>query len=114
MIWVALILLIVGVSLSAFFSGSETGFYRVNRVRLVMESMEGDRLYKYLLYMANNPQLFVATALVGNNIANYLTSLAIVLIAQEVFAPHSGLAEILAPIILAPILFGARSWQNVP
>ncbi|RMF36976.1 MAG: hemolysin protein, partial [Planctomycetota bacterium] len=29
---------IVGLALSAFFSGSETGFYRVARVRLLMHA----------------------------------------------------------------------------
>ncbi len=35
--WVIL-MFVVGVLLSAFFSGSETGFYRVTRVRLVLNA----------------------------------------------------------------------------
>jgi len=34
-------LLAIGMGLSAFFSGSETGFYRVTRVRLVMDAKSG-------------------------------------------------------------------------
>jgi len=33
----AAILFLIGVSLSAFFSGSETGLYRVSRTRLVLD-----------------------------------------------------------------------------
>ena len=45
----AVLLFIIGLSLSAFFSGSETGFYRVTRWRLVLESREGDAVARGLL-----------------------------------------------------------------
>jgi Mg2+/Co2+ transporter CorB len=99
------IMLLIGVLLSAFFSGSETGFYRVNRVRLVLDSRGGDLIARGLLYLTNNPSLFVATTLIGNNLANYVTSLAIVLITQEFFAPEAHVAELVAPIALSPLLF---------
>jgi len=102
---VAWVMLVVGVLLSAFFSGSETGFYRINRVRLVLDSRSGDLTARFLLYMTNNPSLFVATTLIGNNLANYVTSLAIVWIVQAFFAPHAQVAELVAPIALSPILF---------
>ncbi len=105
MVGLAIGLLIVGVLLSAFFSGCETGFYRASRFRFVMDGMEGDRFSKRLLSLTNNPQLFVATTLIGNNVANYLVSLAVVLIAGEWFADSSNWVELVAPIVLAPVLF---------
>ncbi|MCH2182254.1 MAG: CNNM domain-containing protein [Mariniblastus sp.] len=105
MIWVSVILLLAGVFLSAFFSGNETGFYRASRVRLVMDGLDGDSVSRYLLKFANNPTLFVATTLVGNNVANYLTSLAIVLLTRTLYVSDAGLAEMLAPILFAPFLF---------
>ena len=103
MIWIFLMLMI-GVFLSAFFSGSETGFYRVTKVRLVIKALGGDRVARGLLWLTNNPSLFVATTLIGNNVANYITSLAVVLAVQTLFGP-SGFAELAAPIVLAPALF---------
>ena len=100
---IALILLIIGAFLSAFFSGSETGFYRASRVRVVIDGLDGDRVSQYLLKLINNPTLFVATTLIGNNVANYLTSLAIVLLAKS--ATTSSAAEMLAPILMSPLLF---------
>ena len=105
MIGVSIVLLLAGVFLSAFFSGNETGFYRASRVRLVMDGLDGDWVSRYLLKFANNPTLFVATTLVGNNVANYLTSLAIVLLTRSVYLDDPGLAEMLAPILFAPFLF---------
>ena len=103
MILFSIVLLLCGIFLSAFFSGSETGFYRVSRFRLVLSSLDGDRISRFLLWLINNPSLFVATTLIGNNVANYLTSLAIVLFARNVST--SSLLEMVAPVLMSPLLF---------
>jgi putative hemolysin len=106
MTWVWIISLgLVGLFLSAFFSGSETGFYRATRLRLVLDAMGGDYVSRGLLWLTNHPSIFVATTLVGNNLANYLTSLAIVIGAQAVVNAPGHAAELLAPLALAPLLF---------
>lgn len=104
MIWMALGLGIFGLFLSAFFSGSETGFYRATRLRLVLDAMAGDRAARGLLFLTNHPALFVATALVGNTAANYLISLATVIGMGQVFPLVPKAAEIIASIVLAPIV----------
>ncbi len=99
----SIILLVLGIFLSAFFSGNETGFYRASRVRVVMAGLDGDRVSRWLLKLINNPTWFVATTLIGNNVANYLTSLSIVLLASTVST--SSAAEMLLPIMMSPLLF---------
>jgi len=103
MIWLAFGLGLFGLFLSAFFSGSETGFYRATRLRLVLDAMAGDRTARGLLFLTNHPALFVATALVGNSVANYMISLAAVIAMSEVFPLLKEPAEIIASIVLAPI-----------
>ena len=105
MIFLVLALFIVGVFLSGFFSGSETGFYRASRIRFLMDGLDGDTVSRRMLWLFNNPTLFVATTLVGNNVANYLVSLAIVLAVKLAFTSDSSTAEIVAPIVLSPFLF---------
>lgn len=94
-----------GLRLSAFFSGSETGFYRISFPRLSIEAQAGDRVARRLLWFARNPSAFVATTLVGNNLANYITtfaiSLGVLLIAGEVSDP----VEVAAAMLLSPIVF---------
>lgn len=102
---VAGLLLTAGIFLSAFFSGSETGFYRVTRVRLMLDALGGDWIGRGLLWLSDRPSVFVATTLVGNNLANSLASLAVVVGTQAVFASASYLPELLAPIALAPLVF---------
>ena len=103
MIWAIIVLLLLGLLLSAFFSGSETGFYRVTRVRLVLDGRDGDFVSRRLLWLTNNPSVFVATTLVGNNLANYLTSFAIVL-ASQLWYPAQN-AEVLVSILFTPVVF---------
>ena len=106
MIFAVMILLCAGIFLSAFFSGNETGFYRVSRLRLVIKALGGDQIARGLLWLANNPSLFVATTLVGNNLANYVTSLAIILLVQRLpVLGNSTALELLTPIVFAPLLF---------
>lgn len=94
-----------GLALSAFFSGTEIGFYRTSRIRLVLDAKGGDRIARLLVALGNRPVFFVATLLVGNNIANYLVSLSLV-IGTEVFlgTVHPWL-ELLIPMAFAPFLF---------
>ena len=105
MIWLALILLILGVGLSAFFSGSETGFYRASRVRIVMDALDGSWTSKFLLILTNRPPLFVATALIGNNLANYMTSMAVVIVAGILYPSGSAAVELIAPVLMSPFLY---------
>jgi CBS domain containing-hemolysin-like protein len=100
-----ILLFVAGVALSAFFSGSETGFYRVTRVRLLIDWLAGDWLARGLLWTTNHPSVFVATALVGNNLANYIASLAVVMGTQRVFTGGNHTAELLAPMLIAPVVF---------
>jgi len=94
----------VGLFHSGLFSGSETGFYRATRLRLVLDALGGSFVARGLLGLVNHPSMFIATTLVGNNMANYLTSLAIVL-GMRVLVGDVAAAELAAPLVLAPVLF---------
>lgn len=100
-----ILVFLVGLSLSAFFSGSETGFYRANRVRFALDARGGDLKSRMLLWLTNNPTLFVATTLIGNNLANYLTSLAAVLASHQLFGEGQFAADVLGPIVITPLVF---------
>ncbi len=101
--WLALVLGLLGLVLSGFFSGSETGFYRANRLRLLLDARAGQRVAQALWWLSNHPAVFVATTLVGNNVANYLVSLAVVLAVDVISGSKT--VELVAPVVLAPVLF---------
>lgn len=104
MIVVAIMLFLSGLVLSAFFSGSETGLYRVSRTRLVLDGLGGSTGARALIWLLNRPTIFVATALVGNNLANFLTSFAIVLGIGVLFV-DSSIAEMIGTILVTPLVF---------
>ena len=49
--------------------------------------------------------MFVATTLVGNNLANYATSLAVVMGTERLVPGGGMLATIIAPIVISPVVF---------
>ncbi len=104
-IFVASLLFFYGLKLSAFFSGSETGFYRVSTLQLTLEKQRGDAVASRLFYFVTHPERFVATTLVGNNVANYLTTLAIGLVVGALWKNSAGSAEIVATLLLTPAVF---------
>lgn len=100
----ASLLFLFGLVLSAFFSGSETGLYRVSRTRLVLDGLSGSRSAQAMIWLLNRPTIFIATALVGNNLANFLTSFAIVFAIGKLYG-DSSVAELVGPILMTPIVF---------
>lgn len=102
---IAVALLALGLFLSAFFSGSETGFYRVTRVRLLMDAKSGNLIAKSLLWLVARPTIVVATVLIGNNIANYLVSFGLVLASQSLFAESGSSLQTFLPVLATPFLF---------
>ncbi|TWU65153.1 MULTISPECIES: CNNM domain-containing protein [Crateriforma] len=101
---IAIGLFLIGLALSAFFSGSETGLYRVSRTRLVLDGLDGSWSARWIVWLLNHPAIFVATTLVGNNVANYLTSVAVVIAVQQWFTANPA-AELIGPMLMTPIVF---------
>ncbi len=102
---VAVVLFVIGCRLSAFFSGSETGFYRVNFLRLSIDAHTGDSVAARLMWFVQHPEYFVATTLVGNNIANYLTTLAIGLGASALLEAEGAAVDVVTTLLFAPVIF---------
>jgi putative hemolysin len=98
-------LLGIGLRLSAFFSGGETGFYRLSLPRVSIDAQAGDPVARRLLWYARHPARYVATTLVGNNLANYLVTFAISMGVMTVFGRVSELLDVISTLLLAPVIF---------
>jgi putative hemolysin len=75
------LLIIIIILLSAFFSGAEISFVSANRLRLEIKSRKNSLSSRYLNYFIRNPDTFLSTTLIGNNIVNvvYATLMALFL-----------------------------------
>ena len=105
LLFVGVMLFLAGIKLSAFFSGSETGFYRLSPLQLSIQAQNGDVHSRRLRFFISHPERFVATTLVGNNVANYLTTLAIGICTATIVTSSSGMTEIVATILMTPVIF---------
>ncbi|HYW36207.1 MAG TPA: hemolysin family protein [Balneolaceae bacterium] len=69
---IELIPIIITILLSGFFSGSEIAFVTANRLKLEIASRKDSWAGRVMQHFADNPETFLTTTLVGNNIVNVL------------------------------------------
>ena len=94
----------ITILLSGFFSGSEMAFVSANRFKLEIESRKNTTVGRSLAFFSENPENFLTTTLVGNNIVNvlYATLMAIFLV-EPVRSGYQAIFGILPSV--AMILF---------
>ncbi len=69
-----IVIIVVLIVFSAFFSATEMAFASVNKIRLKNAAENGDKRSAAVLKMAEKFDSFLSTVLVGNNIVNILAS----------------------------------------
>ncbi len=63
------LIIILSLLFSAFFSGMEIAFVSANRIHIELEKMQEGFFAKVLRWLTQKPSKFIATMLIGNNIA---------------------------------------------
>lgn len=95
----SLIIIIVSLLFSAFFSGMEIAFISANRIHIELEKKQEGLLAKVLAWLTEKPSKFIATMLIGNNIALVIYGLymgEVLLVWFQNFLPASnGLVQLL-------------------
>ena len=71
-----LIIALIALLCSAFFSGMEIAFVSSNKVRAEIEMARGGIVNRILNIYYRNREMFISTLLIGNNIANIVYSMA--------------------------------------
>lgn len=80
-----IILIVVMLLLSAFFSGMEIAFTSKNRLKLEIDRKQSRTFDSIAEIFARNPGQYITTILVGNNIALVVYSLSMSLLLREVY-----------------------------
>ena len=63
-------LFVLCIIFSAYFSASESGFARMNKIRMKNRADDGDKKAKNAMYISNNHDKALTAILIGNNIVN--------------------------------------------
>ena len=101
---ILLIVLIVLILLSAFFSGSETALMTLNRYRLKHLSDEGHRGAKLARRLLQRPDRLLGLILLGNNFVNILASAIATIIAMRLYG-EAGIAIATGLLTLVILIF---------
>lgn len=100
-----LIIIIVLVGLSAFFSSAETALSTVNRVKLKALADDGSTAAANVLKILDNYSKMLSTILIGNNIVNLTASSLTTILATKTFGSYAvGIAT--GVLTLTILLFG--------
>lgn len=102
---IQIILLIILFFLSAFFSGSETAFMAVSRVKLKDRVNEGDKKARVADELLQDEIRLLSTILIGNNLVNVAASAIATSIAIEVFGSR-GVGIATGVMTLLILVFG--------
>ncbi len=98
---VSLIIILILLMLSAFFSGSETSFFSLNSIDLkrMENEKEKNKYYKRIFRLLSKPKELLILILLGNTIVNVAASATATMIAINLF-PHSHILVLFFEIII--------------
>jgi len=96
------VLIAAFIALAGFYSGSETGFYCLNRVRLRFGVEEGRRGAALLLRLSASPQAAISAMVLGTNLGVYLATALCTHNLQQLGAARW--ADLYSTLLMTPLL----------
>ena len=104
---VFLIVVIICIILSGYFSATETAFTAINKIRLRAKADDGDKGAQRVLKLADKYDRLLTTILIGNNVVNILASSLFTLLLIDLITKsggNEGLATTLSTVILTVVV----------
>ncbi|UTR10379.1 hemolysin family protein [Evansella sp. LMS18] len=101
-----ILLLVVLLFLSAFFSSAETAFSSANRIRLKSMMEEGNKGAGKALYITDRFDQVLSTILIGNNIVNIAAATISGAVATQLFGPNLGVFISTFVLTVLVLIFG--------
>ncbi len=99
-----IIVLIILVMLSAFFSGTETAFTSFNRNRMKTLAQDGNKRAKAVLEIDEKYEKFITTILVGNNIVNITATTVSGIMFANLLKGNAELAPTVSTVVMTVVI----------
>lgn len=96
----SIILYLVFLVLSAYFSATEISLASVNRIHIMSMSSKGSKAADRVLYILENFEEALSVLLIGNNIVNISCATLTVIIATEIIRMDVSLATLITTVII--------------
>lgn len=114
-LWTYLVIIVICVILSAYFSATETAFSSFNRIRVKNMAEKGNKKAALALKLEENYDKLISTILIGNNIVNILAASLGTLFFTDVLVGKADLAATLSTVVitLVVLVFGEISPKTI-
>lgn len=109
---IPIILIIIFLIFSAFFSATETAFTSLNRVRLKNRANDGDKRAKETLELSLDYNMLLSTILIGNNIVNIALTATATLLFIKLYGSYGPTISTVVTTVIV-LVFGEISPKNL-
>ena len=110
---VSLIIILICVMLSAYFSATETSFTSLNRIRMKNMAEKGDKRAELVLKLLENFDKLLSTILVGNNIVNNVATTIGAVLFIQLIGPGKGPTVSATVLTIVILIFGEVSPKSL-
>lgn len=110
---VSILIILVCVVLSAYFSATETAFSSINRIRIKNMAEKGDKRARLVLRMSENYDSLLSTILIGNNIVNIACASLATLLFVDWLGNDVGPSVSTAVTTIVVLIFGEVSPKSI-
>lgn len=107
-----IVVLLLLVAMSAYFSATETAFTSINRIRVKNSASEGNKRAKLVLDLSQNYDRLLSTILIGNNIVN-ITSASLATVIFVKYFDDMGVTISTIVMTVLVLIFGEISPKSI-
>lgn len=110
---ISLIIILICILMSGYFSATETAFSSFNRIRVKNMAEKGNKKAKLVLKLSENYDSLLSTILIGNNIVNILSASMATVLFVEWAGPEAGpsLSTLVTTVVV--LIFGEVTPKSI-
>ena len=109
----SLIIIIICIVMSAYFSATETAFSSLNRIRIKNMAEKGNKKAQLVLRLSENYDSLISTILIGNNIVNIASASLATVLFVKFLGDEAGPSVSTAVTTVVVLIFGEVSPKSI-